>query len=262
VGQEADWEVGMRRIRTVGLGLATVFAMGAFAASASAAPPELGRCEEAPAGTGKFKDKGCVKHEVPKGGFEWLPGPGVGNEEFSSRAGSSTIETKRKIKITCKFATGFGRYTGPKEDAEVIELRECTGFGGFPCNSVGAPPQQINSTALTSTLGFVKAPKSVGVDLASSSAAPIAAIECHVANIVFKMSVTGSVIGTIKQVGKMSSTFTEQFKAKKGKQKVERLEGGPKDTLTCVFEKGSEPCGFSSTDTLKNIEPLEINPVL
>jgi hypothetical protein len=251
----------MQRVRTIGICLATVFAMVVFTAVASAAPPELGRCEEVPAGTGKFKDKGCEKKEVSTGNFEWRPGPGAGNEEFSSRAGSSTIETKRKIKITCAFATGFGHYTGPKEGSQVIELRECSGFGGFPCNSVAAPPGVIDTTTLATTLGFVKAPK-VGVDLASSSAAPIADIECHVPNVGFKMTITGSVIGTIKQVGKMSSTFSEQFNAKKGKQKVERFEGGPKDTLTCAFEKGSEPCALNSTDTLKNIEPLEINPVL
>jgi hypothetical protein len=252
----------MQRIRTIGLCLASVFAIGIFASSASAAPPELGRCEEAPAGTGKFKDKGCVKAEVPKGNFNWLPGPGAEGKEFSSRAGASTIETKRKIKITCKFATDAGSYTGPKEGTVVIEFHECTGFGGFECNSVGAPPGVIKTGTLTSVLGFIKAPKGVGVSLESSSPAPITEIVCHVPNISFTMSITGSVIGSIKQVGKMSSTFTEQFQAKKGKQKIEKFEGGARDTLTCAFEKGSEPCGLSSTDTLKNTEPLEINPVL
>jgi hypothetical protein len=230
-------------------------------AGASAAPPELGRCEEVPAGTGNFKDRGCQK--AAKGGrFDWSPGPGAGNEEFSSRAGSSTIETKRKVKITCKFATDFGRYTGPKEDTEVIAFRECTGFGGFPCNSPGAPPGVMETTTLASVLGFIRSPKSVGVSLESSSTAPFLEVECHIPGVSFKMAIVGSVIAPIKQVGKMSMAFTEKFKASKGKQKPEKFEGAPKDTLTCVFESSSEPCGLSVTDTIKNIEPLEINPVI
>src|SRR5437660_125754 len=100
----------MRRMRTYGLCFLSMLAMGVLAASASAEPPDLGRCEEVPAGTGNFKDHGCQKPEAPGGKFDWMPGPGAGNEEFSSRGGQATIETKRKIKVTCKFATDFGRY--------------------------------------------------------------------------------------------------------------------------------------------------------
>jgi hypothetical protein len=251
----------MNRKRICGLCLMGVLATCVFAASASAAAPELGRCEEAPQGTGNFKDHNCQK-ALKGGSFNWAPGPGAGNEEFSSRGGSATIETKRKTKITCKFATDFGRYLGPKEDSETIAFRECSGFGGFPCNSPASPPGVVETTSLTSTLGFIKAPKKVGVSLESSSAAPFTEVVCHIPNLSFKMAITGSVIGSIKQVGKMSMTFTEAFKANKGKQKPERFEGAPKDTLTCVFEAGSEPCGLNFTDTLKNIEPLEINPLI
>src|SRR6476660_9888709 len=73
----------MTRFRIVVLCLAAVFALSAFAATASAeTPPEVGRCLKKAAG--KFKDGACKVASKPgEEKFEWYPAyvGGVPNPE-------------------------------------------------------------------------------------------------------------------------------------------------------------------------------------
>jgi hypothetical protein len=70
------------------------------------------------------------------------------------------------------------------------------------------------------------------------------------------------VIARVTPISKMTLTFKEKFKQAKGKQKPEKFEGQPKDTLTCTINGLPEQCGFSSQDTVTNEEKIEINEVL
>lgn len=254
----------MKRIWILGLFLVAALMTSAMAvASASAAPPSIGRCVKVAKGQGRYKDPGCEKGEVTGGTYEWLPG--VVKNKFTSTEGKSTFETVGKQKVVCKSDTDVGEYLPPKEDREVIVFTGCELIGvingkkvKFPCQSAAAPPGVIETTVLRSLLGFIKAPTEVGVSLESLSGAPFAEFEC--AGI--RIAITGSVIARVTPISKMTLTFKEKFKATKGVQSPQNLEGEPKDTLTCAYLGKAEECGFTSTDTVTNEELIEINEVL
>jgi len=254
----------MKRMRILGLCLVAAFAMSAMAvASASAAPPEIGRCIKVAKGQGRYKDAGCEKGEVKGGIYEWIPG--VVKNKFTSTEGKSTFETVGKQKVVCKSDTDSGEYFPPKEDLETIVFAGCEVIGvingkkvKLPCQNAGGPPGVIQTTTLRSLLGFIKAPNEVGVSLESVTGAPFAEFECGG----IRIAITGSVIAPVTPISKMTLKFKEKFKAIKGIQTPENFEGQPKDTLTCTALEKSEPCGFTSVDTVTNEELLEINEVL
>jgi len=253
----------VRSLRTLGLCLLATLAIGAIAAaSASAGPPELGRCVKVAKGAvGKYKDPGCEKGEVPKGIYEWIPG--VIKPKFTSSEGKSTFETVGKFKLTCTSDTDSGEYLPPKGDTETIVFKGCklTGMIGkekisLPCSN-GAP-EEITTAKLNSVLGFIKAPTEVGVSLENPTGGPFAEFERGGV----RVSITGSVIAKVTPISRMTITFKEMFVATKGLQKPEAFEKEPKDTLSCNFLGKSEQCGFTSADTVTNEELIEINEVL
>lgn len=258
----------MRRISLLGICLLAMLATSAIAvAGASAAPPELGRCvKNATGAVGKYKDPGCEKGEVKaKGTFEWLPG--AIKNKFTQTSAKSTFETVTKLKIACASDTGSGEYLSGnnKEDLETITYSGCVINGPVgsakvkgPCQSIGSPAGTIVTSPLRSLLGFINAPKEVGVDLSSVSGGPIVELGC--AGVV--ISINGSVIAPITPISKMTTTFKEKFKAKVGIQSPEKFEGEPPDTLTCTVAGTPLPCGLTSTETITNEELLEVNEVL
>ncbi len=250
-------------IRALGLWLAAALAVGAFAAtSAFAGPPEIGRCVKVAAGPGKYKDAGCEKGVVAKGGkYEWIPG--VVKPNFTSEEATSRFETVGKFKVVCTSAEDNGRYLPPKNDEEQIVFKGCTATGTInkvkfkaPCENQG--PGIITTQVLSSVLGFIKAPTEVGVSLENPTGGLFASFVCGGR----EMFIEGSVIGKVTPISKMTGTFKEKFAATVGLQKPESFEAQPKDTLTCEFNGTLEQCGFISTDTVTNEELLEINEVL
>jgi hypothetical protein len=244
--------------------LLAVTALAATPIAAQAGPPELGRCVKVASGLGKYADAGCEKGEVKtKGTFEWFPG--AIKNHFTSVEGKSVIETVGKIKIVCKADTDRGEYTGPKTDLETITFTGCKyaalGTTGT-CQNGGAG--EITTNLLTSVLGFIAKPTTVGVSLEGPGGI-FAEFNCGPLHIV----ITGSVIAPIIPISKMTLKFKEIFKATVGLQNPEKFESEPKDTLLCeVFEGSSgtlilsEQCGFTSSDTVTNEELLEVNEVL
>jgi hypothetical protein len=249
------------------LGMALVAALvmiAVAAASALAAPPELGRCVKVTSGTGKYKDAGCEKGEVTaKGTYNWEPS--VLKPRFKSEEGKSTFETPAKVKITCTSDFDEGEYFPPTYDGEIIEFSGCLLSGApgtkqkFPCQSARQTAGTIETNTLLSTLGFIKAPNQVGVDLSSSSGGPLVEFECAG----LQLWITGSMIAPVTPISKMTTTFKEKFMATHGVQSVQQFEGQEPDTLTIHSNMGfPEPIGFTSTDTVTNEEALEINEVL
>jgi hypothetical protein len=240
------------------IGLVPLLAVGAVVVTpvvAQAAPPELGRCVKSVAG--KYRDSGCEKGEVLKGGkYEWLPGPGS-MKKFKSTEGASKFQTQGTLDLDCTGATDEGEYTGPKTDVETITFTGCNSRG--PCQN-GASGE-IKTKPLTSELGFITAPNHVGVSLEGPGGI-FAEFECRG----FKATISGSVIAPVTPISKMTLTFKEKFKSTKWLQKPENFESQPKDTLLCPepkdFGAPIEQCGFTSSDTVTNEEKLEINEVL
>jgi len=247
--------------------LLIIAAFAVIPAVAQAGPPELGRCLKVVGGSGpKYKDAGCEKGVVSTGKYEWFPGAIL--SRFTSKEGKSTIETVGKVRIICTADTDSGAYTGPKTDIESITFTGCTFTGlGLKAScqtSTSNAPGEIVTNPLTSVLGFIKKPSTIGMSLEGPGGV-FAEFTCGP----YRIVISGSVIAQITPVSKMTITFKEKFVATKGLQKPEQFEGEPKDTLLCsVIEAASgvllasEQCGFTSADIVTNEELLEVNEVL
>ena len=137
----------------------------------------------------------------------------------------------------------------------------CEAAGGLSgqCQSDGAKAGEIKTNALEGRLGVIKAgtKPSIGWDLQAASEADLATFECgeHV------LSITGSVIAPVRTADKMTTSFKLKFKASKGKQAPERLEGGIKDTLSILTGDAEEQAGLTMSDSIVNEEPLELKAV-
>jgi hypothetical protein len=247
----------MKRLAILALCLSVSAAITVVAAAdAIAAPPEIGRCVKVKKGEGHFRDAGCEKGEVKEAGtYNWVPG--VIKPKFTSTEGVSFFETVTGTKVVCKASTDSGEYLPPKEDRETIRFTGCEA-SGIPCTTAGRASGEIETSLLRSVLGFILAPKQVGVDLEALSGGSWAVFDCGPVHI----AIVGSVIARVTPISKMTLTFKEKFVQAKGKQKPEKFEGQPKDTLTCIVNEVAEQCGFSSLDTVTNEEKLEINEVL
>jgi hypothetical protein len=244
-----------KRFPTMTVAVLAVAALALTPVAAQAAAPELGRCVKVAKGKGRYKDAGCEKGEVTAGNYEWQPGAGLHNK-FTSTEGPSEIQTAGTLDLECASAVDTGEYTGPKTDTETITFSGCSSRG--PCQN-GASGE-IKTKVLTSTFGFIAAPKEVGVSLEGPGGI-FAEFECRN----FKATISGSVIARITPISKMTLSFKEKFRGRI-KQQPEKFEGEPKDTLLCPEAKDFGPpieqCGLTSTDTVTNEEKLEINEVL
>lgn len=236
------------------LAIAAALVVCAAAPALAQATVELGRCVKKPvAGGNGFSAPGCTKLAFgAMAKYEWKSG--AVKARFHSEEGLSTFETVKGTKVTCASDTDQGEYTGTATDTETITFNGCE-TSKLPCESAGQPAGRIVTTTLTSTLGVIsQAKKQVGLDLEGEKGV-FAAFECAGLPIV----ITGSVIGPITPINKMTVTSTVKFAQAKGKQKPEKFEGQPKDVLGCdISGGGSDQCAFTSTDVITNEEPLEI----
>jgi hypothetical protein len=216
--------------------------------------PGLGRCVKGSKGTSRYKDSGCETPEVVEGGhYKWLPG--AVKNKFHSTEETSTLELAGGQRVVCVGATDVGEYDGESEDRETMTFTGCRGGKTkSECQSAGAVAGEIRTARLRSLYGFIERPKNVGVSL-EAVRGNFMEFRCGEESVV----VRGSVIGPIRPVSKMSSTFTEKFKGAKGVQKVQKSEGEPTDILEASVNGGAfRSAAFTSADTVTNEEPLEI----
>jgi len=239
------------------IGLLALLASSACAAApiaAQAESPEIGRCVKKTKAEGVgYSNAGCTTTGTgTKAKYEWQPGVVKGG--FTSAEATTVIETTTKIKITCQAATDHGELTGPKTDTEQITLTGCES-SGIKCSSVGQAEGTIVTATLKSVLGYInKAKKEVGVDLEGISSPVFAEFNCGPVSVV----ISGSVIAKVTPVNKMTTTYSELFAASKGKQKIEKFEKRPKDTLACSIGGGpATQCGFVSKDVVTTEEKVE-----
>ena len=256
----------MRGIR-VGLSLGiAVLICGTAAATASAEPPEFGRCVKGAKGAGWFRSANCTA-ALAGGSYEWLPGPGASNQ-FTTRSKAGTFvvlsETVGGSRLTCAGQTSTGEYSGAEGVSNVLwRFTGCESSGGR-ARSPGQPEGVVVSKPLEGSLGVIKSgttakQNKLGLDLLPQE--PGAAVmEFAVAGLAFV--VKGSVIVPVT-ANKMQSTSTVKFAQAKGKQKPEQFEGVPKDVLE-MSENGQpfEQDGLALEVDQTNEEAMEANPAV
>jgi hypothetical protein len=137
----------MKRIWILGLSLAVAAAFGAIiVASASAALPEWGKCEQVPVvikgkthAKGKYGNANCTEpgteYEFIKG-EEAVPG-GLGFTAVQTSE-KAELETAQGIAVTCESTEAHGYIHGTKEVSDVeVTFKGCElGLLNFTCESV------------------------------------------------------------------------------------------------------------------------------
>jgi hypothetical protein len=251
----------------------TVLEAEARLVEAEAAIPELGRCAKASFDVvegkrryhGGYLDVECLGESSPNkiGQFEWSSGPGA-KPKFTVTNGATTLETAAKTKLTCAKGTGAGEYTDAKSSTLTLKLNGCKlAATKEPCRSAGAAAGEIVTGALDGRLGFIEdqykentATTVVGVDLSGQPS--LLTAECGTQKV--PLSVSGSAIGRLTPIDKMSSSFVLQFSQAGGAQIPENFEDDTaKHTLSLTLGSGSaEAAGLSTKAKLTNEERLEI----
>ena len=255
----------MRRLRLVGLCLVVTCVTSAVAvASASAEPPEYGRCDKAAkvgkTYTGGFTNSGCTsKSETKTGKYEWLPG--ALKTKQTSTGGSGVLEEVGKYAVACSSESSTGEYTGTKEGKNlVVKFKGCK-VTPYICTSEGHEPGELETYPLEGRAVWENEKlHKTALDL-FPSVGHETFIEFSCGSVI-TVSVKGSVLVPIT-ADKMSATFILKFKAKHGFQMPEYYEEEGvkvKDVLLSDFSgKGYDQSGQTITSTVKNEEKLELN---
>jgi hypothetical protein len=278
----------MTRIGIVAACLVALCATGVSAATASAEPPELGRCVAVTGAqqgkktvySGGYASATCVRQKAGHNGkYEWEPGPGTKNKFFGV-AEEPVLETVGREKVSCSAAVFKGEYTGPTTEKTTVQFEICEDAAKRPCQTTPAKEGVIGESAtLEGDLAYVDGTKkTVGWDLKHEGGGALFTYYCGKLPETIH-SVEGSVIGIVKHgffgndLDKMSEKATIAYKAKLGKQLPEAFEGQPSDTLTTTTTgletREAEQTGLTSiletdsgegenTPNEEKKEPLEI----
>jgi len=242
------------RVRTLGLALVAVFALGAVAVGSASAQitPGLGRCVKLTGGM--YKDAGCTEKVSSGGKFEWKAGPGEKNK-FKSSGEKATLEGagEAHTKITCTSVSNSGEYTNGTEYKITVTFLGCES-GGIKCENT-ATLGEIGTNPLRGKYGIIETLTKLGTSLeAFTAGTTIATFKCG--STVTK--VTGSVISPITPVNKMELKETEKFAQTKGIQKPTKFEGQAADVLMSENSLGKEQAGEEVEAVITNEEELEI----
>jgi hypothetical protein len=257
----------MRLIRLMGLAVVAIVSLG-IATTASAAPPEFGRCVAAIGKTGAYKGTSCTAPAGGKGAYNWLPGPGPA-PAFSGSGEKVGLETPGKLKLICGAATFDGAYSGPKTVLVTLDLIGCENAATKQkCQTTLVKEGEIEAE-LEGEIGFISggAKPVVGLDLkppASSSSSNVTTFQCGKAGEVPSVNavVEGSVIGPIKPINHMVEEFKLTYAETNGVQAVRQFEGGAQDTLVAKLLSGgqtkTEEIALRAGILMTNDERMEI----
>jgi hypothetical protein len=242
--------------------LATGSSVTAYGLEALArALPEFGRCQRlsAPA-TGRYGDRGCVTVSAGEdtGRYEWQPLAGP-SRHFAAAGRATKLATAGGVAVKCRRVSSTGEFSGLQTVTAAAVLTGCQerAPATAECHTEGAGAGEIRSGALEGKLGFISASsRVVGLDLKPvAPALEVMSFKCGAA----AFSVTGSVIGQLTRVDRMSSRIKLRYTAAGGEQVPQQFEGGVKDTLALVPSMGAaEPLGLAGTASIASESPLEI----
>jgi hypothetical protein len=255
----------------------SIVAIAASSALAANTLPEAGRCVKVPIGTGAYNSGTCLAHPTKGGGsWEWIPVSGTEKQTFTGSGTETTMTTVGHPTIKCIDANFNGEYTGPKTATVTVEFQGCQNPTGALCQSVQNPNNnsEITTLPLEAELGFIKNEVKegktlvvVGLDLKPQPPlTELAAYKCAGSN--ETAHVTGSVIGRVSPINKMTTTLNLTYLATRGgEQRPQQFEGGPVDTLSTTFTNGLETLGSGAsslnihTYAGSNTNPLEIKAI-
>jgi phospholipase C len=235
----------------------------------TAGPPDFGRCLAVPAekvGTktvyhGGFTTASCVEASITETGkYEWYPG--VASARFTTmiKEGVATLETVRKVKVSCNGESTAGEYSGPKEVANVVvKFTGCNSLGE-KCTTPGLAEGELETKKLDGVLGMESITfkegreiRHVALDMfPSGKTGPFMEYACAGSA---PTTLTGSILAPVT-ADRMLTTATLKFTATAGKQKPEAFLGGEKDVLTNTL---SDQVGLTVGSTQTNEEAVEIN---
>jgi hypothetical protein len=231
------------------------------------------------------KDKVCLKsREAKEEGNEALANKILEEHHFTAEECEATLamhggrgeaqepvtlETVSGSTVECEELSASGEYTGAKTVGNVLTtFKGCSTAGSIGCQSPGASPREVRTSALEGSLGLIKkeaepVSSAAGIDLAATSG-NIAEMECGpiFGEFFEKIVVTGSVIHEVA-TNKMVLEENEKFIERKGHQKPENFDGGPQDVLESSLNGGAnEQSGEDLLTKLTNEEKIEVNTVV
>jgi hypothetical protein len=167
--------------------------------------------------------------------------------------------------VRCASESGTGEYSGAKTLANVVlRFRECEeGLPAGRCTSPGPAEGEIVTQPLTGELGIkhrsAEGPVKDEIALGLSPAGGVfAEFSCPgTAGDAIRGSVLVPVVSNLMDLWR-----NRPFKSTKGKQKPERLEGGPRTVLEVSFAgEPFEQVGLTATILQTNEERVEISSV-
>jgi hypothetical protein len=181
------------------------------------------------------------------------------SKPFTTMSGVTVLEVPSGERIECVADHGGGEITGPKEGKNaVFAFTGCELVRAgekIPCTTPGAAFEEIVTTPLVVTLGYIThtpLKTVVGLDFSAPRTVGLwAEALCREE----KVQISGSVIGKITPINKVVKAlpghFTLTFSQSKAKQKPTHFEGAPPDVLEVSIGGGPFlPAGLAGKDTL------------
>ncbi|HEY1834868.1 MAG TPA: fibronectin type III domain-containing protein [Solirubrobacteraceae bacterium] len=224
--------------------------------------PEIGRCLKLKRPTGKYQNAGCTTRSAGEdsGSYEWAFEPGSASS-FTFKNGAATLETVGGTQVKCLSNTFAGEYTGSKTALVNLKLTGCEPANriGIKCQSQGGQTGEVDFNTLEGNLGYIAdgVEPTVGMALTPTTAEAPYVTQFHCGEV--PISITGGVIVPYTAVNKMAATFSVAFKASKGKQSPEALEGGSPLLLSMTIgESTPAQAALKAQDKVTNQEKLEI----
>ena len=213
----------MLRIRTLGLALVAVFALGAVVASAASAK------------------KAEFKEPFPK--------------KFTSTHGGEVGFKFEASKYACHGSTTYeGEITGKQAGSMIIRFKGCRVLGSESCESPGAHFEEIVTYPLKMTLEYInEKTKEVGVGLkgtGGTSGNLLAEYNCPAGENPIPFTWNGGIIGSITPINTATDEFPLKFAENETtkKQAPEKFEGNPKETLEVSANHGKYEEGVLTTE--------------
>jgi hypothetical protein len=252
----------MKRMTTLVLALAAVFALAAvMAAGASAEKPTWKFCAKTAKNgegkyTGKFLDKRCStaasEAEIAEGKhnkYELVAGIGKG-KGFKGKGGHATLHNvipgKGDITVECESFKDSGAVAVPSTVLNVsAEFKKCKSLG-FPCKTEGGKKETITTKTLAGELGWLDKGHTAAGESLTSQAEPggiNAEFECEG---IAKVRVHGAVIGAVSPAHMVSKESTSTYSV--GPFLGELAPGYTPLVNPPAFEEGAEPVGVLLTE--------------
>jgi len=216
-------------------------------------PPEFGNCVKVAKGSGEYENAGCTKAKA-RSLYDWTPFAEGFHEAEAEASAPFVLETVGKSKLECAGAFYSGWFEPPKKAFNA-------GISAGGCSGGCAVQQYPLEGFLMVEKNVAGKPPKIAMDLYAQprgEGRPLWEIKCG-------SSVTlvrGALLVPVPSTDKTISRLTLKWVATKGKQKPERVEGGPREVLEESTNGGPwQQAGLTFTTKLliRESETFEIN---